>query len=368
MQIASLLDERWPAVLAALPASLDLDKTARESGALRRRRGVREAASLLRLALGYGACGLSLRGAAAWAEVLGIASLSDVAILNRLRGAAGWLEQIVDAILSARMGDRPKVIAAAGERTIRVVDGTCVSKPGSSGTDWRLHVAYDLAGGRFSHFQITDGRGAEDLRRAPVTAGEIRIADRFYARGKGLRHIVDKDADFIVRTGWRKLRLRSSDDTDFDLFAALDTVSDERPSEFAVAIDDRSGERCLPARLIVLRKPPEAREREHRRLRRIASKKGQALDARTLTAADYLVILTSLDRSDFAAELVLSLYRLRWQVELAFKRLKSLGHIDRLPAKDPDLARSWLAAHLIVALLLDTLTQELLESPPCAGG
>jgi hypothetical protein len=85
-----------------------------------------------------------------------------------------------------------------------------------------------------------------------------------------------------------------------------------------------------------------------------------------LVAADYLVLLTTLDAADYPADRVIALYRMRWQIELAFKRLKSLIGIDKLPAKNPDLARAWLAAHLIVALLVDTRTSKVLDSPPCA--
>uniref|UniRef100_UPI0039A68DDF transposase n=1 Tax=Rhodospirillum sp. A1_3_36 TaxID=3391666 RepID=UPI0039A68DDF len=65
-------------------------------------------------------------------------------------------------------------------------------------------------------------------------------------------------------------------------------------------------------------------------------------------------------------EQIASLYRLRWKIELAFKRLKSLLGIDELPAKDPDLARSWLSAKLLTALLIDTDTCNLSETLPSA--
>src|SRR5438094_1907872 len=48
-----------------------------------------------------------------------------------------------------------------------------------------------------------------------------------------------------------------------------------------------------------------------------------------------------------------SLYRVRWQIELAFKRLKSILRLDRLPAKSPGLAQAWIAAHLLIALLVE---------------
>ena len=59
-----------------------------------------------------------------------------------------------------------------------------------------------------------------------------------------------------------------------------------------------------------------------------------------------------------------AMYRLRWRIELAFKRLKSLLHIDRLPAKDKNLARAWIFAHLIAALLIEDLSPEFRDSPP----
>ena len=62
-----------------------------------------------------------------------------------------------------------------------------------------------------------------------------------------------------------------------------------------------------------------------------------------------------------------ALYRLRWQIELAFKRLKSLLRIDRLPAKGDALASTWLHAHLLFALLIDAAAVEMGDFPPEPG-
>jgi hypothetical protein len=99
MQPASSLDARWPDLIAAVSTVIDLDATARTSRALIRRRGIRSAAMLLRLALAYGPGGLSLRAAAAWAGASGLADLSDTAVMNRLRQAADWLGEIAGALL-----------------------------------------------------------------------------------------------------------------------------------------------------------------------------------------------------------------------------------------------------------------------------
>ena len=88
------------------------------------------------------------------------------------------------------------------------------------------------------------------------------------------------------------------------------------------------------------------------------------VDPRSLIATELVVLATSLPVEDYPADQVLAAYRLRWQIELAFKRLKSLLHIDRLPTHTAAASRSWLLAHLIVALLCDDISQEILENLP----
>jgi len=95
-----------------------------------------------------------------------------------------------------------------------------------------------------------------------------------------------------------------------------------------------------------------------------ASRKQKTLDPRSLTAAEFLILGTSLPPEHYPANEVLAAYRLRWQIERAFKRLKSLIHIDKLPARTDLGARSWLYPHLILALLCDDLSQVFLNSFP----
>lgn len=88
MQTSVSVDADWQALIARLSGLIDLDATARSSGALLRRRCVSDGATLLRRALTYGPDGMSLRSAAAWAGLNDVATLSDVALLKRLRGSA----------------------------------------------------------------------------------------------------------------------------------------------------------------------------------------------------------------------------------------------------------------------------------------
>ncbi len=77
-----------------------------------------------------------------------------------------------------------------------------------------------------------------------------------------------------------------------------------------------------------------------------------------------MLLLTSLPEDEYSAEQVADCYRLRWQIELAFKRLKSLLHLDALRAKEPELAKAWIFANLLAAFLIDDIIQPSLDFPP----
>jgi hypothetical protein len=251
---------------------------------------------------------------------------------------------------------------------LRLADGTRVSKPGSTGTDWRVHGVFDLGRGGFAHLELTDQHGAEALERGAPCPGEIRIGDRNYARATALRRFRAQSggtADFIVRLGWNALQLTNPADKSFDLIGYLQCLPPgSSPHEVNLRAPVGRDEPGLAVRLIVRRKTPEAAEATRMALRRVAANKGKALDPRSLIAAEFMILATSLPKSGYSAKAVLAVYRLRWQIELAFKRLKSLLHIDRLPTWSERGSRSWLYAHLILALLCDDLSQGILESSP----
>lgn len=370
MHTTSALDSQWPALVSALSGTLDLDLTARQSGALRRRRAVADGATLLRLALAYGPGGLSLRSAAAWAGLQGVASLSDVALMKRLRGAADWLGLVAGALLR---GAQATTTPLAG-RPLRIVDGSAIAQPGSAGTDWRLHATYDPKAARFVHLELTDAHGAEGFARAPLQAGDVVLGDRFYARPRGLQDVLSARADFIVRVGWSSLRLVTAAGTPLDwepIYASLapgEIAEREVWVEHAGKGGKRRGQPLFRARLIVVRKDEAANARAEKAVRRSHNRRRnqRVLQPLTIAAAGFLMVLTSLPAETAPAADVLAAYRLRWQIELAFKRLKSGLGIHRLPAKGEQLARSWLLAHLIVALLIDEAVQDVLDSPPCA--
>ncbi|WP_246379193.1 IS4 family transposase [Gluconacetobacter johannae] len=357
MSSVSLLRGDWRSVVRVIGAVVDLEATSRTTGALRRVRKVRSAEGLLRLALMYGPGGQSLRAAAARAGDAGIAELSDKAVEGRLRGMGDWLSHILGCLLASRAGV-PSPSDEAG-LTLSLVDGSVICAPGRGGR-WKLHACYDPGRGRFTSLQLTTDRIAEETAHTPVGAGRTVITDRGYARVRNFHDVLSQGSDFITRMGWRAVRLHDASGQKLDVMTTL--PNDDLPCDRDVHVKGIA----QPLRLVIQRLPAEGAGTARRKKARKASRNGHKLDPRTAEAAGFLILLTSLSRDKHPAEQIIALYRHRWQVEIGFKRLKTLGGIDRLPAANPALARTWLLAHLIAAVMTDDLASEIVGVSPSA--
>jgi hypothetical protein len=361
--------DAWFELSALLPSDLDLDTLARTHGAVERRRGdgLIDGTSLFRVSLARGPGGKSLPEAALWARQNGVAELCGQSPNERLHRSVAFLSAILHRLLAGRPVGKTSIWAG---RCLRIADGSSLSQRGSKGTDWRIHGVYDLGGGGFSHLEITDAHGAESLLHCAPVANEVLIADRGYAKTKALRACLDSSGphprDFIVRTGWRALILHDRNGDPFDLIAHLGALpAGDTPQEWTVRpVVGGMRQAAVPLiRLIVQPLPADKVEAARAKLRRRASKKQEKLDPRTLIAAGFMVLVTSLPE-EIPTEEICAAYRLRWQIELAFKRLKSLLNIDRIPTRTTPGGLSWLYPHLILTLLTEDICQDFLESSP----
>ena len=327
----------------------DLAGSAKASGALVRRREIQTAKDLLRMVLVYCLTDWSLDQVGMWALLQGIGSLSKVAVRQRLRNSSVWMGQLVGLWLQQRCA----ALQQLGGLMVRLMDATVISRSGSPGTGWRVHLLFDLLQLRVAGLELTDAHGGETLARIPPQPGEIRIADRGYAFLSGIVTLL-ATAYLVLRINWQNLPLYQLDGQRFDLPAWLKTLT--HATECWVMVKD--GPDSYPLRLLACPLPPEARQAAIRRARRAATKKKHQLHPNTLLAAGFLLLLTNLPADPWSLQQVLWLYRLRWQVELYFKRLKSILTIDHLRAQDDALAQTYLLGKLLAALLLDDLLQQ----------
>lgn len=328
----------------------DLEESARASQALVRGRKLKKAEHLLRMVMAYAVCDWSLRLVAAWATIQGIASLSDVALLYRLCHCGPWLGRLVGQVLQRRN----EVLRVLQGVRLRLVDATVISQPGSTGTDWRVHLSFDLGRMCLDGIEITDASGGESLARFAPRADEIFLADRGYCAARSLSSVLCTDARLVVRINWHNLPLLTQFGQRLNLIAWLKEVHTTR--EQIVQVCSPQGTR--PVRLIAFPLPGPQAEQARQRVVKQARKKGKVVSPSTYLAAGFVLLVTNLPSQTWEASRVLYLYRLRWQIELQIKRLKSLLQLDHLRAQDPRLVQTYLLGKLLAALLLDELVQQ----------
>jgi hypothetical protein len=285
-----LCDQEWSSLLGRLPAGFDLAGSAREQGAFVRPRGIRSPEVLLRLALVYAATPLSLRATAAWAAAAGIAAVSDVALLYRLRQAEPWLGAILAALLRAALQGSARV-----GRPVQIVDATSLGWPGArKGVAWRVHARFDLPDMRLSGIELTDGRGGERLDRFTPGRGAIVLADRCYARHAGLSAVWGCGADLVVRYGLSSSALCDARGDRITLNDLLRRPGLPPCLDLPVWLPGPDGAWCR-GRLVVRRRAAGSAAKSRARIERKARKRGGAATVKQRRAADWLALVTTPD-------------------------------------------------------------------------
>lgn len=344
-----VLNAEWAIIAGLLPEGWR--EAAKTRGALERGRKIKDPDTLLRLILLHVAGGLSLRQATARANIAGLSELSDVALLKRLRSAGPWLQEIALKMFDSR--PCPLSPPLLDGRRIVVVDSTTVAEPGSTGTDWRIHYSILLPTLECNFFEVTGPKLGDTFRRYPVAPGDIILGDRGYCHRAGTAHVLDAGGDVVVRLSHHSYPLKMANGADFPLLPSMRELSGFDHGSWDVQFTWQGKQR--PMRLCAIRKSSEAADLAKLKMRRRAKHHGHALKPETLELAEFMMVVTSLSKEVANAEQILELYRARWQVEIVFRRLKSLFGVGHVPKYDPASARAWLYAKLLAVLVIERL-------------
>lgn len=344
------VDTQFDVLLQALP--VDLVASAREFQAFTRARKIKTPQELLRAVLLY--CGLdqSLRTVAGNLTLLA-ERITDSSVRARLQACEPWVKALLASLLP------PLPLLPAGYR-VSVIDGSSVEAPGAEGTDYRLHLRLDLVSLTLLELVVTDVHTAESLRHFTLSAGDIALVDRGYCQPAALVETRQQGADWIVR--WNSgIPLWTPTGEAFDLWTTLKRLP---PTQVmvtrAVQVGPAGSAERVAAALHACRLPEAQANQARRRCRRRAQKKGKTLKPATLYLAGWVIVVTTLTPAVWTADIILAFYRVRWQVELAIKRWKSLLDVGRLRAKaDGTLASLWVHGKLLYALLLERRCRQL---------
>jgi hypothetical protein len=322
---------------------------------------ITKAADLMRLLLVHTVADIPLRQTVAVVAEAGGPDISHVVLSKRLVRAEGYLQELVSRMLGPALDASPETWAGYD---VCAVDASTGCRPGSLHGDVRMHTLLRLSEMRYVHVEVTGLKEGESLLRYDLQPGMLVLGDRGYCHAAGIVRSVEKGADVLIRLNRRAIVLKRPDGTVFEPLPWLRRLEGRCADEQHVLIrwtDPRGKAHCINARVCAVRLPAREAEKARQRLR---NEQGANVSDESLEAAAYVALITTVPRDRLSAVRCIELYRLRWQVELLFKRWKSLLGFDRIPNYREDAIRAWLYGKVLAAMLLERLASQDGEFPP----
>lgn len=348
---AQEFDHQFDSLLDRLPKGWE--NLAVEHHAFTRSRQIKSPRDLLRAVFAYAVADYSLREVAAlftrqrrW--------MSDQAIHQRLSKCVAWLETLLSQLLYEQT---PEVSLRTGRRLL-IVDATVLTCPAARGTDYRLHLCYEPISQSSCGVKLTDVTGAERFTQFEYEPSDVVLGDRIYSKAKHLVKVKEQGADIIVRVNFQQIRLYDLTGEVVDWKAALAEASEAGRLLLEAYIGEAGADRTKV--YVVCRRLSEREiEKARRHVRKSGYDKGHKTREATLLACEWLAILTTIEPEELSANEVLEMYKVRWQIELYIKRLKSILKLGRIRAgRGSQLAQVHQLAKMIYALIVEKISVE----------
>lgn len=373
--------ERIPLVLQAIFGSA-ADETAKSCGFIRRERGFSGSEFVRALVFGW----LARPRAAieSLAETLGI---SGSGLQQRLTASACEclrlvLMQAVNTLMASRSARIPILAKFQG---VYVEDCSTISLPaaladqfpgcgsgdGKSGkAALRLFTSYELKTGALCRLVAACGRGADAViaqQHAPaLPRGSLRIRDMGFFDRRLLAQDEAAGVFWISRVP-AGLTLRCGGGPSQPVSEFLDGQPVQvRHLDCWLWIGGTENQgQPLWCRFLAVRCPPEVAARRRRKVEETARRKGRAVSRRQLAMCAWTVLITNVPADMLTFGQAWELYCSRWQIELLFKRWKSLGGIQISTEFKPERVLCELYAKLLGMLVAHWFT--LIRGGPLEG-
>jgi len=261
-----------------------------------------------------------------------------------------WLTYILNEVLpKTKQSATDKILLT--NRSINLIDGSCVKQEGVKGEVIRIHMNYSLSNRRMDETIVTDNHTAESFKLFNIIPGNIYIADAGYGKGKNFEYITSHQGDAILRITPDNVSFAKdpSGKEKIDMSAELNISKDIFELHCHIHTENK---RYIPVRVIASRLPEDKIAETIKRKKRKAQQNRTAIKETTLIYAQWTIIITSLDDNNSASD-ILKLYRTRWQVELLFKRIKQFFNITRVKAATVQHSKVLILIWLIAWALIE---------------
>ncbi len=332
-----------------------------ETKAMQRKRGITDEKTLLKLCLFY-AYNHSLIEVQEFAHAMGLAEISDVGFMKRFSQCSNWFKWIIQNLKPGEVAKYKKPEELESYRVL-AIDASDINGKGAVKQYWHLHYAVNLFTLSCAEFKLTEATTGETLKNFTFQKNDLILGDRAYASLSGIEHCLSNGADFILRMKNKSFTLYDEKHNKINLCEILKNV-DENASDIIVYWKG-SDKSFHQLRICAVRKDAAAIEQTKKKLHRKESKGQMKFSDETKQVHEYFFVITSLI-DKFSAQQILDLYKLRWQVEMVFKRFKSILNLGSMPTKKTDSSEAWLNCKMLIALLIEKMLSGIDFSPHTA--
>jgi len=298
--------------------------------------------------------------------------LSRVALHQRFTApAAAFLQRCLRFVLRQRFTrvTRLQPLALRSFRRVFIADSSSwdVSAklrhilPGSGGgaseANCKIQVTYEYKAGALAFLEVTSGilpdNRYTDHLPARLGPDDLLLVDQGYFKLTTWQAIAARGAFFLTRFIVHTT-LRAVDTGSVIDLKTLLQRNPTQPQEFGVLMGPTPAV-ASACRLICLPASEQITNERRRRLRKEATKKGRTVSQLHLELCAWTLLVTNIPADRLSADRALTLYALRWQIELLFKQLKSILRVHQSDTGNEHRLRCELYGKLIMAVLLHRL-------------
>ena len=336
----------------------DANRIGRESGFIQRQRKISGASFAQSLVFGWQANPqASLEELCQSASVCGV-EISPQGLQERLNSpqANRFLHQLLlrgVSYLVQSHSSRDDLLATF--TGVYIQDSSKIELPSCLNSIWqgnqseqatlKLQAVLDYQNGLFD-LTLAAGRDHDcPLQTVDLPAGSLRLADLGYFKVKVFEQLNRQGVWWVSRLPAR-VGIWQNDHVVhvLDWLKQHDSMGIDQPVELTA--------QRLPCRLLAIRVPPQVAKERRKRVRESAkARKKSQLKPQTLALCDWTILVTNLPPHMFTPEEILTLQRLRWQIELLFKLWKTDLAIDEWRSQKPHQILTEVYAKLLLALV-----------------
>lgn len=223
----------------------------------------------------------------------------------------------------------------------------------------KIDLIYDLGKGVLVDASLFQGKKNDQSLSNRIIEflepNDLLIRDLGYFDIKVFHDIAKAGAFFLSRIkSGVKFYLNKEDEKPLDLEEHLGKKEFNYINIFE--LEGWLGDDKEPIRLIIYRQTEEVINKRLRIANQQSKKRGRTLSKKQLFLLKFSMFVTNVPKETLKAEMIGTIYRLRWEIELVFKRWKSLLNIDYLKGINQKRIDCLIWSRLCTIVILELIT------------